>query len=1088
MKKYRNYIIIIGILLTLCISVCFIPINATKFIPLLEKQVQNELGIKVHIEKLIFRFGPSIKLKSPIMHVMYEDGQKFSQLNNVKFFVPWSAVFKNDIKLRRLYADNCIIKVNSNDKYLKKLIDKVNEREFETNPNIFIKKYSLTYTDRNTERAYKFDGNDLDIAKISSFKNFKVSTIGEFFINDKKYIAYNLIITPNIEMPDISNSEFNLNSLIEQMIALDFHSDIITNVKIYKNRNNETLISGLLNIDNISVADINKNNPKSFIYLTFLGNRTGILSNVYASSDKKIYIDGVVNNSKNPDIDIKVKTDSISLSDIYKKIKLLVDCSKYKGIDALDGTLSADFSLKGDLKKIKSSGYLKIDNASIKANDINVNKICSDIDFSSNEINITNAIGYINNAPIILKGKINNKLNLELLMKNVELKNFLPQKYGVNSGIVSLSANIGGTLDAISHKENIQIDKFNASKDGNSVAFTNLKIDTNKENIAYVNNLIIKPKATEIIKMPLLKVFINEDSVKIPETNIFMPNSRMKLKAEIKNYMANDMNFDLNINGFLHSRDVKYLASQSVTYPLKFKLFGNKDSQNIESQLQLERATILDEPSIINFTGKIADNSLKIEDLSVYSFNGRFSDNLKSNIKGQKKVSVSGSIEDFENPIFKNMRIYIPQQLNITLADNVAQIKGDLFINGKLKQPEIVGQLSVQNLINQFMQLSLNNLSIDFNKTLAIINAPMIKLADSSFGFTSTVMTDFSKELNIKNLNIKSKYINTDTILMYKDTILEKLMPIRINDGKLYSEKLLMSLYGQSLNLSALSSDFKFINNVLYLNNISSEIFNGKLAGNMSFNMKDESFNSKIMVRGVSASPIFDVISLKKDRLDGIMAFDANITGDLLSKSSLNGNIKFEIHNGRMTTLGKLEHLLYAQNVVADKMLRTSLGVVMKAITLKDTGLFKYLRGDIDMKNGIANIKMLQSQGPLMSLFIKGIYNTSNDYAKLTVLGRLSDEVISGLGAFGEFSMNKLMIMLTGEEQKNNTYIEDLEKLPQLPMKNTKEFKSVINGTIDKPSSVILFNWISYSKKSYRQKEVPMGDTKLPDFVESLPY
>ena len=159
-----------------------------------------------------------------------------------------------------------------------------------------------------------------------------------------------------------------------------------------------------------------------------------------------------------------------------------------------------------------------------------------------------------------------------------------------------------------------------------------------------------------------------------------------------------------------------------------------------------------------------------------------------------------------------------------------------------------------------------------------------------------------------------------------------------------------------------------------------------------------------------------------------------------------------------------------------------------KAITLKDTGLFKYLQGDVTLKDGIAHIKMLQSQGPLMTLFIKGLYNPSTDYARLVILGRLSDEVISGLGAFGEFSWNKLLVMLTGEDTKYNILPEDFEKLPQLPVKNTKEFRSIINGIVDKPSSVILFNWISYSEKSYRQKDVPMEDVKVPEFIESMPY
>jgi hypothetical protein len=131
---------------------------------------------------------------------------------------------------------------------------------------------------------------------------------------------------------------------------------------------------------------------------------------------------------------------------------------------------------------------------------------------------------------------------------------------------------------------------------------------------------------------------------------------------------------------------------------------------------------------------------------------------------------------------------------------------------------------------------------------------------------------------------------------------------------------------------------------------------------------------------------------------------------------------------------------------------------------------------------------MLQSQGPLMALYMKGVYDPTTDYAKLSILGRLSDEVMSGLGAFGDFSLNKLMVMLTGEETKYNLIPEDFEKLPQLTAKNTKEFRAIINGNIDKPSSVALFNWISYSQKSLRQKEVPMSNVKLPSFVEDLPY
>ena len=70
MKKYKNYIICVLIIISFCISVCFIPIDATRFVPQVEKQFAQELGINVHIEKLIFRFGPSLKIKAPVMHLI----------------------------------------------------------------------------------------------------------------------------------------------------------------------------------------------------------------------------------------------------------------------------------------------------------------------------------------------------------------------------------------------------------------------------------------------------------------------------------------------------------------------------------------------------------------------------------------------------------------------------------------------------------------------------------------------------------------------------------------------------------------------------------------------------------------------------------------------------------------------------------------------------------------------------------------------------------------------------------------------------------------------------------------------------------
>lgn len=1088
MKKYRNYIIAAVILIATLISICFVPIDATRLIPVLEKQVQDDLGIQVHVEKLILRLGPSLKIKAPVMHLMYKDGQKFGQFDNIKLYVDWASLLKDDVSVKKIKANNFILKINSSDKYLNDLVKNFSNREFGDNPNVYFSEYSLTYNNADFVKRYKLCGKGLSLEKILNYENFKFKANGTFYINDKKHISYDLSVTPNFKLSELENSETNIIEFFNHIELLDFSSDIMADVKIFKNKLNETQLSGYLNVDNVSVLDPEKKEPKSFIYLTFLGNKTGILSNIYTSLNKKVYIEGAVSNSNKHEIDLKVKTDEINLSQLFQKVKLFADCSKFKNISSLDGTLIADFSLKGDINKVKSSGYLKINNGNVKANGINIDNIKTDVDFSNNEIVIKEAVGYVKNSPIIIKGAINKNINLELLMDKVELKNILPANYGVKNGILSLVANISGTCNNIIHKENIQVDNLYAHNELGTISVSNAKLDTNKENVAYINNVVVGSKNTETIKIPLLKLLIESENIKMPETSIYMPNSVLKARADISDYNTSNYTFSVNLDGIINSKDIKINTVERLNLPIKLNASGNKSVQNIESQLKLEKAAVLDEPALINISAKLENNAIKVEDLSVSTFSGNFSNNLKSNLKGSKKVIVTGNIENLKSPILKNIRVFVPQMLNLNFADTVAQLKGDLFINGQIKAPEIVGQLSVQNLVNQNLKLNISSLTSDFNKNIAVVDIPVLRIGDSNFSVNSTISTDFSKVLLIKNMNLKSKYINTDTIIMYKDFPLLQQTPVKILDGKLYAEHASATLYGTQVNLTALSSDFKLIENELALKNIASELYNGKLVGSLNFNLNDESFITSIQARGVSAAPIFDIIALKKDSVSGTMDFDTNINGNLTSKQSLNGDIKFVVHNGRMGTLGKLEHLLYAQNIIADNMLRTSLSVVTKAITLKDTGLFKYLRGDITLRNGIADIKMLQSQGPLMSLFVKGKYNPINDNAKLVVLGRLSDEIIAGLGSFGEFSFNKLLIMLTGEDNQLNIKTEDIEKLPQLPVRNTKEFRCIINGILEKPSSVLQFNWISYSEKSYKPKNNPVDDSKLPDFINNLPY
>jgi len=96
-----------------------------------------------------------------------------------------------------------------------------------------------------------------------------------------------------------------------------------------------------------------------------------------------------------------------------------------------------------------------------------------------------------------------------------------------------------------------------------------------------------------------------------------------------------------------------------------------------------------------------------------------------------------------------------------------------------------------------------------------------------------------------------------------------------------------------------------------------------------------------------------------------------------------------------------------------------------------------------------------------MSLYTKGQYDMMNHSANLNIFGRLSNEVVSVLGAFGDLSLSKFID--TSNKNGIVKYADEISKLPPLTTQvevPTKIFRAVINGPVEKQTSVKSFQWI----------------------------
>ena len=86
-------------------------------------------------------------------------------------------------------------------------------------------------------------------------------------------------------------------------------------------------------------------------------------------------------------------------------------------------------------------------------------------------------------------------------------------------------------------------------------------------------------------------------------------------------------------------------------------------------------------------------------------------------------------------------------------------------------------------------------------------------------------------------------------------------------------------------------------------------------------------------------------------------------------------------------------------------------------------------------------------------------------------------------------TMDKFRIALQGEGDEEYKILQDgVENIPQLPQRNTKEFRAIISGPVEAKTSVRSFMWISESEKEYKTREVPQSNFSIPKFIENLPY
>ena len=918
-------------------------------------------------------------------------------------------------------------------------------------PDIRVNDYIITFVDMATKSEYTLSGQDLQLKDFILDKRFKFSTAGNLTLNSVEQFSYNVKLFNRL-MPEISLNDLVFNPQPQQKASEE--QFVFNIIDLFKALNKSELsanldmdlktsgtfsspeLRGFVNLDKISVLVDGKKLPDSFLTLNAKGSNIKLDMNLFSGTDEKTILTGNFKTGRHPKVDMRFKSD-LQFNSLFRLLNSIARAFNYNDLETLTATggIDADFNLNSDMKKVKSSGYFKIPEASVnyKLYNVVLKNIKADVDLN-NMVNIKDACVEILGHPLKIYGTIQNNsdTDLHLTADKILLRGLIAAAGQVqllkenkfNSGTLSLDASLSGKLSKPVPSVNLSLDDISVKNLPTNTKITmpaaKFVINTDGKkfsgDLTAANLLIENPFIN--VSAPETEVVIGDKNIDIKKAYLFLNNSRIDVTGNITNYINDKLKIDIKASGALLANDIKTMLPKDVRnfisgtgkIPVDFSITGNQKIQDLALKITsapdnyiafVDIDSLKNKKTVINSHIRIADDSAKLTNTGVFADNNPV-------------ISLEGSINNLSKSQKLNMRLSVPKTLSMNVPgfkNSSLTARGDIDISGTLANPYLKGLINIPSINLPDMALTISNL-------VANLNGPVLK-------GNATVQS-------LKSGGITAENIATEFLL------------------KNYS--------------------------VFYLNNLTADAFDGKVSGNISYGISDGKIGVNMKGSGMSAVKAAEGAAGIKNALSGTLGFDANIAtrgvSDVDIMKNLTGKAVFDVSNGKFMNVGRFDNLLYAENILGNAILKAAVTSVTNLPIIQNTAEFKTINGEMTFNNGWAEIASIKTSGPSMAYYVTGRYNLLNGTTNVIILGRLDEKVVAVLGPLGELSVEKLTSYipkfgtLTGmliNSMTSDPAKEKTENIPALSSgsDNYKDFKVEFNGGIDSTSSVKSFKWLS---------------------------
>ncbi len=929
-------------------------------------------------------------------------------------------------------------------------------------------------------------------------------------------------------------------------------SKINSKIKIRESKNSKIpYINGYLSIEDTTVTLSGFELPKSYFELKGLGDEIKIDSNLYVTESDFINLLTDYKYGKKHNFSLSLNCAKVYLSDILKIAKAYLDTIHIKNDLAnmkADGYFMSGLNFETDFEKIKSSGAFVLKNGMLSDTTENLlfDKFNSSILFENDVVNIIDTGLYVNSRPVTISGEIasDSVADLSVNADQVSLKElynaFAPkeikQNYIMDSGTLTLKSKISGRIRNAASliKADLKDVKFHSYNNflvlSNKLMHFGLGAYDGMLRARLVNNdfnFSIPTHKTKVFDQNLI-LDIDNDSIKINPTLIGLNNhSVIKLSGEITDYLKNP-EAEIIADGGINTKDVGvYIGEnfggyfeQKGSLPLfanislkdkKIKLVSQliSDSNNFVTPVNMQ--DLIGKQNIFQLNLEKNKNNLKIFKTGLYSLKNAkvLGSDLEKNISGATQViKIKGILTNLGiDPFISLFKIYVPDMTgNFHLCKNSRfDVNGKLNIVGKISNPKVDGLINIKDIKIPEILINIKKIAIGFTSSGIDIFADDISADNSLLKiWAKTTWNDLIKDFAISNVRVFSRFIDVNRIVKVADAIIKNMpksevpnakvdeIPITVKSGDIRLKRIVMD----KISVEDTTAKISLFKNILYINNLKTYPMGGFVYGDAGFDLLSTELYTKVSGKNFDIEKVLSDALNMKDALSGKLNFIADVS--LLTKNeteimkSLKGYTDFNIKDGSFGPFGKFENFLMAENIRENAFFSSAIGSVITNLVTFDTAHYNELYGHLDFA-GKGNVKVspIKSQGNVMSLFIFGDMNITNNSADLKLRGKLGSAFSDSLGPLANINPVNLVKNTPGLNIAavkafsifcESVSQDEMNALPQLGKgksdQNATKFQIKLRGDTRKPLKMI---------KSFKWLALDSEIESAQNFVDTLP-